>query len=170
MDLRHFSLKNFLWLFVLVYLIVLFIWVELFVFFGSHNASLLGQLGSVVVLAPIPLLFVFSFILAYGEWLYNEIQAYRSDRSVWIKKRLSRLQKFLIFAVVVGFLALILAIFDDEVYRQIKTLLTIGAWKLLRNFLIALLFLFSFSVLSSCAYNLYLKRKKKRYEKLKTGA
>jgi hypothetical protein len=45
MDLRRFSLKNSLWLAVLVYLIVLFIWLGLIVFFGSHKDSLLGATG-----------------------------------------------------------------------------------------------------------------------------
>jgi len=132
-------------------------------FFGSHVDSLWGKLGIVAVLAPIPLLFVLLLILAYGEWLSNEIQSYRLDSRVWIEKQLSRLQKFLIVVVVIGFLALIIAILDDESYHQIKdTLMTNGTRKLLRSFLIAVIVLFSLSVISLCAYNIFLKRKRKR--------
>ena|ERR1700720_1952776 len=125
-----------------------------------RHSQTLNRVSHPGLLAPIPLIFMFLLILAYGEWLSTEIQGYWLVRHLWIHAWLSRLQKFLIFAVVIGILTLILAILDDEFYRQIKTLLTIGAWKLLRNFLIALLCFFSFSVLSLCAYNLYLKRKK----------
>jgi hypothetical protein len=161
MNFRRFSFNS-LRFTILVYMIALLIWIGLLVFFADHHDNLWGRVGTIVLIAPFPLGFGFLFILAYGEWLYNEIQAYRLDRSVWIEVRLSRLLKFLLVAVLVGFLALVVAILDERFHQQIKTLLTISARELLRNALIAVSFLVSFSAFSLWAYNLHLKWKRKR--------
>jgi hypothetical protein len=100
-----------------------------------------------------------------GEWLYNEIQAYHLNRSAWIEKRSTQSLKFLLFAVVVGFLALIIAILNEEFHQQMRTLFTIAPQEILKWFLIALGILFSFSAFSLWAYKGYLERKGKRKRK-----
>jgi hypothetical protein len=147
---------------VLPFLLILVGLIGLIAFFGSHADSHWGKLGIAVLIAPIPLLFAFILVLAYGEWLSTEIHAYRSHRSLWTEKWFSRLQKFLIVAVVIGFLGLIVGIVDDEVYQGMRNLLTTGVWELLGNLLIAVIFLFAFSLVSFWTYSLYRQRKRKR--------
>ena len=154
-----------LWFAAFVYICVLFSYLGLFAFFISRQDTLWGLIGSLLMLAPFPVGFLLGFSLAHGEWLYNEIQTYHLNRSAWIEKRSTQFLKFLLFAVVVGFLALIVAILNEEFHQQMRTLFTIAPQEILKRFLIALGILFSFSAFSLWAYKGYLERKGKRKRK-----
>jgi len=158
MTFKHLSWVSILWIGILV-------WFGMLVFLGSHAENQWTKLGVLVLIAPIPLFFTCLFILAYGEWLFSEIQVYRLDKSLWMQNWLERLQKLLLTAVVLGSLGLLVWILEDG---QLPLFRPSDVWWLVKNLLKAGLLLALFSGLSLAAYSFYLRYRRKRlYQNLK---
>src|SRR5262249_11873503 len=80
-------------------------WIVLLIFFAANlTEHAWARIGMVILWAPIPIAFAVLAILAYGEWIFDMIALWKTDKNEFSNRILIGLGKtFVVLAVLAAF-------------------------------------------------------------------